>query len=213
MPTNIAVIPDDWEPYDGVTISYGEGTQICFLDTDITHYGYPSIRLEQHTEADNNTAREADGRWYSVESGDHVVFKCWILVEYGTDFQTQRGARIGIDFYGAGGYIADMPMIGEYEYSGNEEAPYDADAVDAVYVHWDTVGWVMRTLDFTVPEQVYSYNQSHSWETPTSIVCWVQASLPSDVHKAWFSEAKLYINDVPVSIPVASTVFAFMKRR
>jgi hypothetical protein len=192
---NLAIIPDDWEPYDGVTISYGTGPQICFLDTAVTHNGNPSIRLESHTSNDINAARETNGRWYNIKPGDHIVFKCWILVEPGsTDIQTQRGARIGMDFYGANGYITDMPIVGEYQYSGNEIAPYAAASVDAVYVHWNTVGWVQRTLDFIVPAQVYSYARSHTWEVPTRIVAWTQASLSTDSHKVWFSEAEMYIN-------------------
>jgi hypothetical protein len=69
---NLAVIPQDWE------LTFGPGPQIIYLDYSVFRTsGNPSIRLEAHTAADVNTARECDGRWYPAKPGDHIVAKCW----------------------------------------------------------------------------------------------------------------------------------------
>jgi hypothetical protein len=101
---NLAIIPDDWEPYDGETVSYGTGPQICFVDHEVARTaGQPSIRLEQHVDGvDMNAAREVDGRWYPVQAGDHIVAKGWMLTEHSAleegNPNPYSGARLGIDF-------------------------------------------------------------------------------------------------------------------
>ena len=195
---NLAVIPDDWGQYNLFgRVVYSQDPQIIFLDNSVTHNGHVSIRLEPHTVNDVNFAREVDCEWYNVKPGDHIVAKCWMKIDNlpgylgldPNDLSTWKGARIGIDFYGANGYINGVS--GPH---GTLPQP-DADIM-ANYVPWGTEGWVQRTIEFYVPSTVPidPYYREGNPEVPTSIVMWMQVTNPTDSANAWFADAELYIN-------------------
>jgi hypothetical protein len=178
--TNLALIPDDWG------LAYGSGPQIIFLDTSVEHTaGKPSIRLEPHTAADVNTGRECDGTWYPAKGGDHIVAKCWMKIDSNPS-ALGRGARIGLDFYGANGYITGVSGA-----HGINPQP-DAD-VQANFVHWGTAGWSQRTIDFILAS-TYASDVDGTTQTVTSIVMWMQVECPPDAGSGWFADAELYIN-------------------
>jgi hypothetical protein len=188
-PGNLAVIPDDW----GLT--YGSGPQIIFLDYSVVRTaGKPSIRLESHTSADVNTARECDGTWYSCKPGDHIVAKCWIKTDSNTPAENANpyhGARIGIDFY--------VPM-GDGVHIGIEfSRPNDSDPL-SVAVPWNTPTWTLRTWDLVVPSTIYTKAWDGTPIPPTPItqfVLWMQGIQLNDgtaKGNAWFADAELYIN-------------------
>jgi len=186
--TNLAVVPNDW------SLTYGNGPQIIHLDYNVTHNGHVSIRLDPHTNADVNTARECDGTWYAVKPGDHIVAKCWIQVTssgFG-DTNPFSGARIGIDFYSN---LPGLSNNGLLPASAFWRTYYSGDESKA-YAHWGTVGWVQKTLDFIVPVTVG--DNSGNPQVPTSLVMWMQVWSSTyggtDPGKAWFSDCELYIN-------------------
>lgn len=176
---NLAVIPDDWG------LAYGPGPQIIFLDYDVVRTpGKPSIRLEPHTAADVNAARECDGTWYPAKPADHILMKCWMKID--SNPTGSRGARIGMDFYGANGYITGVSGA-----HGIIPQP-DADVI-ANFVPWGTVGWSQRTIDFILAS-AYVSEVDGTLQIPTSVVMWAQVERPSDVGNGWFADAELYIN-------------------
>lgn len=185
--TNLAPIPTGW------FFSYGSGHQIIQLDTTVVHNGNPSIRIDQHTSADVNTARECNSIWIPVKPGDHLVFKCWIKISnsgYG-DTNPYSGARIGVDFY-------DSLRIGSLQ---SPTYPETDGGVLANYVHWGTNGWVQRTIEFIVPNTMptdgYPRSAGGSY-IPTGVILWMQVWSSTygstDPGQAWFANAEFYIN-------------------
>jgi hypothetical protein len=194
---NLAVIPDDWN------IGFGNGPQIIFLDYTVVHtLGKPSIRLEPHTSADVNTARECDGTWYPVKPGDHIVAKCWIKTDNSTPTENAdpyHGGRIGIDFYAplGNGHITIVDGL-----PGNVN-PYFGDPGAnhlAAMVHWNTSVWTLKTWDIIIPSVIYTKDVLGNTipATPiTQCVLWMQAMQVNDgtaLGNAWFADAELYIN-------------------
>ncbi len=163
----MAVIPDDWENYKSQgSLAHGRGPQIIFVDSSVVRTtGKPSIRIDPHTSADTNFARECDGKWYPVKPGDHIVAKCWIRTLTGpsTSGYPQCGRRIGIDFYASTILPARTFWDTYYNYDYGKS-----------YVH-DSNGraWQQRVLDFIVPATVG--DSSGNPQVPTSFVLWMQA--------------------------------------
>jgi hypothetical protein len=191
---NLADIPDDWQ------LTYGTGPQIIFLDSTVVRTaGKPSIRIERHVEGiDTNSAREANGIWYNIKPGDHIVAKCWMKTDpsgFG-DTNPYSGARIGLDFYGSAGRILGI--------EGNAYPETDA-AQRANYVPWGTSTWTQRTIEITVPATFSADGDlgypAGSVVVPTSFVMWMQGWSSSygstDPAKIWFADAELYITYVP----------------
>jgi hypothetical protein len=186
-PQNLAVIPDDWD------LTYGSGPQIIFLDAQVTHNGHPSIRLEPHTANDANTAREADGTWYNVMPGDHIVARCWMKTDTNGDTVPYHGARIGIDLYNQeNGHNYLLYGLNSPDY------PNTNDKEVLNYVTWGTSTWTQRTMDFIVPSDYFTQNLLTGGAIPPTqvrqIVMWVQALPTTAQGNAWFADAELYIN-------------------
>jgi len=192
-PTNLAVIPEDWH------LTYSSGPQIIHLDYDITHNGHVSIRLDPHTSADINMARECNGKWYPIKSGDHVVARIWIKT--GTNSSTAGypycGGRIGFDFYG---YVNGVyrQLCGTSSASGRITAQQNDAETRANWVQDSNGGiWQQRTIDFIVPATVPYVYGDWSQQVPRDIVMWMQAGPwveePTAV-PVWFADAELYIN-------------------
>jgi hypothetical protein len=194
---NLAVIPDDWY------LTYGSGTQIIFLDYDIVHtLGKPSIRLEPHVDGvDNNPFRECDCHYYSCKPGDHIVAKCWIRIDANGDTDSFSGARIGIDL------ISNYDsMIGRYPCVATAGPTYPNTEQDVInnYVHWGTVGWVQRTIDFIVPADYFTVDvftgKTIAPAQVSSFGMWMQVwsseYYGSEPGNAWFADAELYINPI-----------------
>jgi hypothetical protein len=159
------------------------------LDTNVEHTsGIPSIRIDAHSSADTNIAREADSNWMAVSPGQHIVFSCWMKTSassLGYNGVIGYGARLGIDFYDSG-YITGISWAGAYTVNPTYQQVVNN------FVPWNSATWTLRTLDFVVPSTVYDVN-GHG-HTPTGIIPWLQALLPSDAGSAWFADATLYIS-------------------
>ncbi len=191
-PTNLAIIPDKW------AISYFSN---LFLDSTNVHTpGKPSIRIEP-TGTSGNTAREAWGPWYYVSPGDHIVAKCWIRIDAlpsGYTYEDFAGARIGIDLRnaasGRGAYCLASCEASTY--------PETDEMIKNNYVHYGTVGWVQRTIDFIVPSNYYTRDLYTGNTLPSmrvnSVSFWMQVWSGTygnnEPGNAWFAEAELYIN-------------------
>jgi len=186
-PNNLAPIPNGW------SLTYGADPQIIHLDTTVTYNGNPSIRLDQHTSADLNTARESNSFWIPISPGDHVVFSCWMKTTdsgYG-DTNPYSGARIGIDFY-------SNKRIGSLQ---SATYPETDQSVRLNYVNWGTYQWTKRTIDFIVPQTVTADGYGYPTGTlvaPTGMILWLQVWSSTygstDPGQAWFADARLYIN-------------------
>lgn len=183
---NLASIPLDFEPYDGVTVSYESGPQIVFVDYNVVRtQGKPSIRSEQHTGNDGNVAREVNSRWYSCKSGDRIKASCFMMVEPSGLGDGYGGARIGVDLYGAGGLLWGVEEETYYN-------PHNEVAEARQYVKYGTMTWTQRTIDFVVPANV-------NGAVPTSFVLWLQVwglNGGADSARAWFADTELYLNPI-----------------
>jgi len=194
---NLAVIPDDWGDYAG-NIVWASGTpQLCFLDTTVERtVGNPSIRLEPNFNGCPNSAREVDGKWYTIKPGDHIVAKCWMRVLTGplTYGYPYCGGRIGIDFYGG----SPIQLL----YAGDFWNAYYGGDVSKGYVQDSNGGaWQQRTIDIVVPATVpdvgLSRNNPGTLVAPKEFVLWVQGApwiIDPTASNVWFADAELYIN-------------------
>jgi hypothetical protein len=218
--TNLAPIPSN---------KWGFGTnQIIFNDTTVLHNGNPSLRIEPHTSADQNYAREINREWLQTKPGDNIVFKAWAKTETAVN-TAYTGARIGIDFYvsqkpaGSHAVVDGQPhgystINGVWSSKGN--ATY-------IYPNWDYTnyqtfvdtpvsqflkpfaddGWVQLVWNVTVPSKVYTQNYDAVPITPQQIsgfIAWMDVREPSSTADVWFSDVELYIN--PTGEAVSSEV-------
>jgi len=185
---NLASIPHNWENYQSQGyLAHGNGPQIIFVDSNVVRTtGKPSIRIEPHTAADLNTARECNGIWYPVKPGDHIVAKCWVKIDDNGDRYAFSGARIGIDLYSGNTLLPATAFWNTY-FGGD---------FSKMYVHWGTVGWAQRTIDIIVPATVG--DSGGNPVKPTSLVLWAQVWSSqyggTEQGNAWFADAELYIN-------------------
>jgi len=186
---NLASIPDDWENYKSQGyLAHGTGPQIVFVDSDVVRTtGKPSIRIEPHTTADLNTARECDGIWYPVKPGDHIIAESWMRVLTGpsTNGYPRCGARIGIDFYAS--TLLPATAFWTTYFGGDFSKGYVQDSNGGT--------WQKRVLDFIVPATVG--DSGGNPQVPTSIVLWLQGapwSVDSTATTVWFADPELYIN-------------------
>jgi hypothetical protein len=151
----------------------------------------PSIRIERPVPSSANPARECDSNWFDCKPGDHIIAKIWIKTGasgYG-DTNPYSGARTGIDLY------HDSYNL------GGEKVPLPVSQADW-YVHWGTDVWQVRTIDFIVPDDYFTYDyntgQTISPVQANSFVFWIQVWSstygPDDPGLAWFADAELYIN-------------------
>ena len=190
---NLASIPSHWY------LTYSTGPQIIHLDSSVTYNGEASVRLDKHTSADVNTARECNTGAYSIKPGDHIVFSCWMKTTesgYG-DTNPFSGARIGIDFWNSGGRINGLASDGQHGLYPNEQSS----AVQEFYVPWGS-DWTLKIIDFIVPQKMtadgfFGYPAGTS-QTPSAMILWMQVWSSTygstDPGHAWFANAQLYIN-------------------
>jgi hypothetical protein len=158
--------------------------------------------LDQHTASDVNTARECDGTWYSVKPGDHIVAKCWILVDhtyvYTGTAPAYSGGRLGMDFYAPSGVGKYITIVDGHPHDGSEHI--------ASVVPWGTVGWTLRTWDIIIPNTIYTKDSAGKTIPPSPITCmvlWLDVKPVSAKGSVWFADGELYIN--PNSTPTAPT--------
>lgn len=212
---NLAIIPYDFSDYKG-NITYNGGKQITFLDHNVVRtIGKPSIRIEPHTSADLNIAREVDGKWYPAKPGDRILAKCWMKTDKSTPEENAdiwHGARIGIDCYAHTnlGYGIIGYDVGDHiEGAGH---PHWGDEHRKGMVMWNTPDWTQKILDFYIENKYYDRVVVTSegltqWQIcepikVDSIVLWLQAMQVNDgttKGNAWFADTELYIN--PVDVP------------
>lgn len=208
---NLAVIPKDWDPYNGVTVSYDGGPQICFVDNVVIRTtGMPSIRLEPHKSVnkcadpslclDRNHAREVDGRWLSCKPCDHIVTKIWIKTDGGTQAEIANdwlGGRIGVDV------ITNYPASGYHIVPGghptNDE--YGDASAGRHIVPFNTPTWKQLIWDFYISDIYHNVDVIGNPINPpaqiNTFVIWVQVMQNNDgtaKGNAWFTDAELYIN-------------------
>lgn len=164
--------------------------------------GQKSIRIEKHTVADTNYARECDGAWLSVVPGDHIVYGVWIKTAAFESEDAFPGARLGFDYYidssegfgrafytGTGGSAAsDWPSHpnDDDQISGEQRVAWGS---DWTYVEWDVI--VPATLCG------YVYTDSLKPCTPiqiSSVVMWFDARAVDDDASAWFADPVCYVN-------------------
>ena len=191
--TNLAVIPNDF------SLVFGNENQYAFVDTNITHNGNPSIRVEP----DYTGSREVDGIWYNVTPGDHVVASCWmrVLTNSSTSDYPQCGARIGIDFYGYVNGVFTLLTDEKFWYNFYNDGNYSLGYVQDS----NNCAWQQRIIDITVP--VYATDNNGNVATVTALVMWLQGAPWGEDPSAsptWFADAELYINPIPPLIVIAS---------
>jgi hypothetical protein len=176
-------------------------SNIQYPDTHVLHDGHPSIRLEPSVGSEN-PYREIDLNYVAsppyqdiqVKPGDHVVFTCWIRIEDNGIRNDYAGARIGIDLNG----VATISgVLGRVNSGISPTAGHEVEN----YVHYGTVGWVQRTIDFVIPLTTFTYDCYRGITiAPTQISQigpWMQVWGPQGPYapgNAWFADAELYIN-------------------
>lgn len=177
-------------PFDISNWNFGSYTNY-YNDYSVYHSGSMSIRSEA-----NPTARELNGPFMSVESGDNIVFKCWIKTEYAAETE---GARIGIDLHGLN---ADDEVT-LYSWLPSYSA--------GSWVAWNS-DWTLQTINATIPDDIYG--EINPWTgTPYTVhsnliygmVAWMGVhplDCPAD---AWFADAELYINPESETPPAPPT--------
>jgi hypothetical protein len=186
--TNLAPIPDGWD------LTYKSGPQIIAIDYDVAHDGSYSIRMDPHTQADFNTARECNTGWFAVKPGDHIIFRCWMKTSSAAnpannDNPNYGGARIGIDLYGKDCIIYSHPTAGAECYASF--VPFGSD-------------WTLKTWDFVVPDTYFDANMNWGdpdYGVPGSIppqqvigaIAWMGVLPVNEAGIGWFSDAELYI--------------------
>jgi len=196
---NLAVIPNDWGDYKIFgDCRYDGGVQITHVDYNILHNGHVSIRIDPHTSADPNSARECDGIWYTVAAGYHVIFKCWEKTglsqnpAYNNDPTNSygygasgAGARIGMDFYGTTGNLGIGALVNGLGSDTVTIPGYPRLQSAFSAVPCNTTNWKQQVIDFIVPAG-YGITQ---------IVGWIQMRPESgDTVQGWFADAELYIS-------------------
>jgi hypothetical protein len=204
---NLASIPSGWD------LTYGSGPQIIALDYTVTHNGNPSIRLDPHTAADINVARECNSYWITAKPGDHIVFSAWVKTTASSDKVPYDGARLGIDFYGSNGILDTQPhgyqqvngvlvSKGTQNYVTNGWVDYSGDGfvdtpVSQFVVPWNHDTWTLLKWDVTVPKMVYSFQTNGVSCTPQQIcgcIAYLDARQVTDSAYAYFADIQLYIN-------------------
>jgi hypothetical protein len=191
--TNLAPMPDMWEEWDGGLNDY------MFIDyTVLGPSGNPSIRIEadppDYPDQPLSTWGERSGfikepnYWIPVKPGDHIVFRCLMRLNAGNGVYNgapeYSGAKLGIDFYDNTGWIGDTSAL-----NGN---PYQTDAeTRAMYVHWGTTTWIVRTMDFYIQN---TYSETGSARVPTGMIPWIQVMPWDNTGYGWFADCELYVN-------------------
>jgi hypothetical protein len=206
--TNLAVIPDAgkygtsgsyWDYYE---VDPNTWTANVHLDSSVTFNGDVSIRLDPHTSADVNTARECDGTWLNCEPGDVISTSIWILCANSSigDTSPYDGARMGMDCYAhtsAGyGIVDGYPQ----SYSSNQSTEH----LDMM-VTWGSNTWTQKTLTYIIPSTYYTNDETNGRTcNPVQIdsfVLWLQVMTPTDKGLAWFADAELYITPTTSQAP------------
>jgi hypothetical protein len=175
------------------------------LDTSVLFNGQPSIRIDAHTNADINNARECDSKYYVITPGSHIFMSVWIKTGAATNGDNQ-GARIGIDFYAQGHIVDGLPSSG-YPTNSFSMTPYDPSVTvwtstrgvctgtNVEFVPWGS-DWTQMTYDFIVPDKYYSQDVASNTISPVQIdgaIMWFDARPMSQPASAWFANAELYI--------------------
>lgn len=180
---NLAVFPQDWSS------TYSSGSQIIFIDYNVKHGACScSFRLEPHSWLDVNFAREInfDGA-ISVNAGDRIIFSCWVFMadsESGKNGVTDKGGRIGLDFYGASGNLGIGALVNGVGSDSNHISGWLQ--ADGSFVPYGSNCWVKQTIDCVVPE---GYGI-------TAFIPWMQVLPADDAGFGWFSDTEIYVYNV-----------------
>ena len=195
--------PQHWGVYESYPAHSYSVLYNNHIDYKVLYNGQPTLRIDPHTAADTNGAREAGSLSFSIHSGQHIVFSCWMKVQTGpgTTWFAQHGcgARIGVDFY-SDHYLTGISWAGPYVY------PWQSWTDQAVADNWvcDANGgvWQQRTIDFIMPSLVHDdYRDPNGtlglMAAPYAIIPWMQAS-PCDINDktqsaVWFGDPQLRI--------------------
>jgi hypothetical protein len=165
------------------------------LDTEITHNGSPTWKVEPLSTTDN-TAVDFWGP--NVNPGDTIVMSCWIKTA-GTTPTAYAGARMCFDYYDtsdkriAGSNCLNDAITGDYTTHTDLQ-------IDQTYVKWGS-DWTYVEWSFTVPDKVVYDDGSNKYSIPGRIVPWLQiwtslTQYPSGAYTAWFSDFQLTKNEV-----------------
>ncbi len=191
-PTNFAPFPNAWSTaYSGMSLAVG-GVANVVIDNNVIYSGSPSIRIDP-VGTTVNRDRECDGPRLTVHPGDHLIFKIYAKTSAIPSGETDRGIRIGIDFYNT------KRIIGSNSPDGQTWTPQDGwpNNEDLNFVSWGTSNWTVIVMDFIVANQYPADNWSGytvgTMVTPTSIIPWVQVCSSTDSGQAWFAASELYI--------------------
>lgn len=194
MSQNLAPIPEAWTTSNtGMHFGIG-GVANVVLDNQVTFSGSPSIRIDPVGSTDNYV-QECNSKWSTIKPGDHIVFKVWIKPGPKVSGETDRGARIGIDFYGNGGRIQGIQTPDGTPWTTNGWPSNEDDN----FVTWGS-NWKQIVMDFVVPATYQAdYWPGQGYKTgdsaiPTGIIPWLQVCSSTKTGQAWFSNIELYIN-------------------
>ncbi len=191
---NLEPIPTGWSrATNGMWLSVG-GVSNVKLDTANTFNGNPSIRIDP-VWTSGNSGREANGKPLNIKPGDHVVFKVWIKTSAPAAWEGDRGARIGIDFYGPNGRIIGVNTPDGQTWTPWNQWPRNE---NLNFVSWGNSNWKQIVMDFWVPNSFvadyWSAYPTGTYVTPTSLIPWMQVCSTVDGGQAWFANAEFYIN-------------------
>ena len=191
---NLGVVPDDWGDYQIYgDVHYSSGSQITFVDSNVTHNGHVSIRIEPHTILDMNVARELNAKAQVVRAGDRIYLGCWMKTGHSTlghDGDPFFGARVSFDYYDDKGFI---------DIKHSEIGTYVGWVTQNNYVPFGANDWTYRSLMVTVPSDVTDIGGQI--RHPAHIVVWMQVLPVNDEGFGWFADAEFYINGDPAPSP------------
>ncbi len=190
---NLAPFPIAWTTsYTGMHYGVGGVTNIV-LDNNVLYNDNPTIRIDPVGSTDN-TAREANGPYLKIKPGDHIVFKVYFKTSAKATGETDRGIRLGIDFYGS------SRITGAQTPDGRTWTPQSGwpNNEGQNFVSWGTSTWTQLTMDFivagTYPADYWSSYSLGTMVEPKGIIPWIQVCSSTDSGQAWFAYTELYIN-------------------
>lgn len=194
--TNLCPMPNGWTTsHTGMSLGIG-GVSNVVLDTVVKYNDASTLRIDPIGSSSNDN-REANSYYLPVNVGDNITFSLWMKLSATPSGETDRGARFGLDFYGANGRI-----VGAQTPDGDAWNPDDgwSDEEDDQFVSWGTTTWTKKTMTFIV-NATYSadywanpaYSLGEAVE-PVGVIPWLQACSSVDGGQAWFADTQFFIN-------------------
>ena len=192
---NLAPFPANWVTDTPWGYQVPDATYGIYQDQTYTTGGDYTLRIDP-TSADPVGA--FDHVSIPVNPGYQVFISCWVKTagSYAGDYQ---GARIGIDWYGAGAGWTDIGGVDPSQYYATGElsgTTYDG------YVHWGT-DWTQVTYNFAVPSYIVAqagYSTDYTvgqHVTPTAFIPWCQvwsSNYPTNAYSAWWRDMVINVD-------------------